>query len=266
MSRPAIAPNGRCCGIREIWNGWNAGGCRLPSCSPRARARRRSLASWACRRRPRIAGGGGGATAVWRGCGPVGRRRPWRRGKQLSMCALVAYRPGERDGEPVAAWMGFDLLEGAYDSWAFIRMLDGLGRQLGHQPVTVIWDNLGTHHATALHAWAKRQPWLELAYLLAYAPELNPVEGCGLTSTRPGPARRPATTSWSPATSPSTPAQEPSASAPAPAPTTASKASTAKAPPPPAVPTCPPNWSPTRRPPPPSCASSTTTAPACRRG
>ena len=43
--------------------------------------------------------------------------------------------------------MGFDLLEGAYDTAAFIRVLDGLGHQLGHQPVTVIWDNLGAHHA-----------------------------------------------------------------------------------------------------------------------
>ncbi len=26
-------------------------------------------------------------------------------------------------------------------------MLDALGYQLDHQPVTVIWDNLGAHHA-----------------------------------------------------------------------------------------------------------------------
>src|SRR5512132_3116921 len=99
---------------------------------------------------------------------------------QISMCGLVAYRPGAGQGEPAAAWMGFDLLEGAYDTAAFIRVLDGLGHQLGHQPVTVIWDNLGAHHAGDLHAWAATQPWLVLAYLPAYAPELDPVEGLTL--------------------------------------------------------------------------------------
>ena len=49
--------------------------------------------------------------------------------------------------------------------------------QLGHQPVTVIWDNLGAHHAGDLHAWAATQPWLVLEYLPSYAPELDPVEG-----------------------------------------------------------------------------------------
>jgi transposase len=85
----------------------------------------------------------------------------------------VAYRHSDGDGEQVAAWMGFDLLEGAYDTRQFIRMLDGLG----HQPVTVIWDSLGAHHAGDLHAWAATQPWLELEFLPSYAPELDPVEG-----------------------------------------------------------------------------------------
>jgi hypothetical protein len=31
--------------------------------------------------------------------------------------------------EQVAAWIGFDLLEGAYDTRQFIRVLDGLGHQ-----------------------------------------------------------------------------------------------------------------------------------------
>jgi DDE superfamily endonuclease len=92
------------------------------------------------------------------------------------MCGLVAYRAGQGEGEP-RTWMGFNLLEGAYDTRAFIRVLDGLGSQLGHQPVTVLWDNLGAHHAGELDAWVKGQPWLEVEYLPAYAPELNPVEG-----------------------------------------------------------------------------------------
>jgi hypothetical protein len=74
-------------------------------------------------------------------------RHPYRRGRQISMCGMVAYRPGQDGQEEPAAWMGFDLWEGAYDTRQFIRVLDGLGSQLGHQPVVVIWDNLGAHHA-----------------------------------------------------------------------------------------------------------------------
>jgi hypothetical protein len=77
-----------------------------------------------------------------RGKTPV-LRHPYRRGKQISMWGLVAYRHSDGDGEQVARWMGFDLLEGAYDTRQLIRVLDGLGHQLGHQPTTVIWDNLG---------------------------------------------------------------------------------------------------------------------------
>jgi hypothetical protein len=111
-----------------------------------------------------------------RGQTPVLRHR-YRRGKQLSMCGMVAYRPGRGEGCEPAAWMGFDLLEGAYDTRQFIRVLDGLGHQLGHQPVTVIWDNLSAHHAGDLEVWVKGQPWLVLEYLPSYAPELDPVEG-----------------------------------------------------------------------------------------
>jgi transposase len=44
-----------------------------------------------------------------------------------------------------------------------------------------IWDNLGAHHAGDLQEWAATQPWLVVEYLPSYAPELNPVEGCGPT-------------------------------------------------------------------------------------
>jgi hypothetical protein len=35
-------------------------------------------------------------------------RHRYRRGKQLSMCGLLAYRHSDGGGEQVAAWMGFD--------------------------------------------------------------------------------------------------------------------------------------------------------------
>ena len=54
-------------------------------------------------------------------------RHPYRRGKQIPMCGLLDYRPGDGgDAERVATWMGFDLLEGAYDTRQCIRVLDGL--------------------------------------------------------------------------------------------------------------------------------------------
>jgi hypothetical protein len=93
----------------------------------------------------------------------------------------VAYRHSAGQGEPPAAWMGLDLLEGAYDTAAFIRVLDGLGHQLGHQPVTVIWDNLGAHHAGDLHAWAATQPWLVVEYLPSYGRSWTRWRGCGPT-------------------------------------------------------------------------------------
>jgi hypothetical protein len=62
----------------------------------------------------------------------VGAGHSYRRGKQISMCGMVAYRPGQDGHDEPAAWMGFDLMEGAYDTRQFIRVLDGLGHQLGH--------------------------------------------------------------------------------------------------------------------------------------
>jgi hypothetical protein len=44
------------------------------------------------------------------------------------MCGLVAYRLEDGDADP-ATWMGFDLLEGAYDTPQCIRVLDGLGER-----------------------------------------------------------------------------------------------------------------------------------------
>jgi DDE superfamily endonuclease len=102
-------------------------------------------------------------------------RHPYRPGKQISMCGLLAYRPGPGDLHEVAVWIGFDLIEALTP--AVICLLDGLGRQLSRHPVTVIWDSLGAHHVKDLHAWTEGQPWLEVKHLSAHAPELNPVEG-----------------------------------------------------------------------------------------
>ena len=44
-------------------------------------------------------------------------------------------------------------------------------------PLIVIWDNLNTHHTHRMRVLITRRPWLKVAYLPAYAPELNAAEG-----------------------------------------------------------------------------------------
>jgi hypothetical protein len=64
----------------------------------------------------------------------------------------LSARPGQPGG--AGGLDGFALLEGADDTRQCIRVLEALGAQLGHQPTTVIWDNLDGHHAGALKPWA----------------------------------------------------------------------------------------------------------------
>ncbi len=57
-------------------------------------------------------------------------------------------------------------------------MVAALRRLLGGGwPVIVVWDNLPAHTSGAMGAWAAtQQQWLQVEYLPAYAPDLNPVE------------------------------------------------------------------------------------------
>ncbi len=58
--------------------------------------------------------------------------------------------------------------------------LTGLLRAAHHQlpgKILVVWDNLPAHHAAVTSAFiADHADWLDVAWLPAYAPELNPVE------------------------------------------------------------------------------------------
>lgn len=88
------------------------------------------------------------------------------------MAAFVAYRA---DGSQ--ARLGFDFREGADDTTTLLGVLERLRRQLGDAPVTLIWDNLACHKSRAMRAWlAAQTDWLQVVYLPAYAPDLNPVE------------------------------------------------------------------------------------------
>jgi hypothetical protein len=108
-----------------------------------------------------------------RGHTPVLRHR-MRGRKRLSMAGVCCYRPDGSD-----ARLAFHLREGAYDTQQLIPIVAALGRLLGGAwPVVVVWDNLPAHTSIAMRAWAAgQQQWLQVEYLPAYAPDLNPTEG-----------------------------------------------------------------------------------------
>jgi DDE superfamily endonuclease len=105
-----------------------------------------------------------------RGHTPVIRHRfKW---KRASMAAGLCY--GSRGG---GASVAFHHQLGAYDTNTLIGALEGLRRFLGGQKATLLWDGLPAHRSHAMAAWLRRQrPWLVVAPLPGYAPELNPVE------------------------------------------------------------------------------------------
>jgi DDE superfamily endonuclease len=104
---------------------------------------------------------------------PVLRHR-MRRRQRLSMAGVCCYRPDATD-----ARLAFHLREGAYDTDQLLPVVTALGRLLGGGwPVILIWDNLPAHRSIAMGAWlAGQRTWLQVEYLPAYAPDLNPTEG-----------------------------------------------------------------------------------------
>jgi transposase len=90
------------------------------------------------------------------------------------MAGVACYRPDGSD-----ARLAFHLREGADDTDQLIPIVAALGRLLGGDaPVILLWDNLPAHHSLAMRAWvATQHQWLQVEYLPAYAPDLNPVEG-----------------------------------------------------------------------------------------
>jgi transposase len=94
------------------------------------------------------------------------------------MAAAICY--GVRGG---GAQLAFHITPGNYDTDRLIEMLGELRRFLGGEKATLLWDGLPSHRSNAMRSWLNRQrSWLVVERLPAYAPELNPVEGCGPTS------------------------------------------------------------------------------------
>jgi transposase len=65
-----------------------------------------------------------------------------------------------------------------------VNLRDDVGQLrvfLGGQEATLVWDGRPAHRSRAMAAWLRGQrAWLVAEPLPGYAPELNPVEGCGM--------------------------------------------------------------------------------------
>jgi transposase len=89
------------------------------------------------------------------------------------MAAAICYGVG--GGGPQLC---FHVRAGNYDTDSLIEVLGELGKFLGGEKATLLWDGLPSHRSNAMRAWLTTQrSWLVVERLSAYAPELNPVEG-----------------------------------------------------------------------------------------
>lgn len=73
--------------------------------------------------------------------------------------------------------LNFAIFEGRFTAQLFIDFLKRLIRQYPDRKIFLICDNHSTHHAKLVKAWvAERADRIELHFLPAYSPELNPDE------------------------------------------------------------------------------------------
>ena len=95
----------------------------------------------------------------------------------------VAVVSGKRIGQNMisaianSGELNFSLFEGRFTAKVFTGFLQRLLRQHAGRKIFLICDNHSTHHAKAVKAWvADRADRIELHFLPAYSPELNPDE------------------------------------------------------------------------------------------
>ena len=71
----------------------------------------------------------------------------------------------------------FSIFEGRFTGQVFVEFLDRLVRSIPGRKIHLICDNHSAHHAKLVKAWvAKRAERIELHFLPAHSPELNPDE------------------------------------------------------------------------------------------
>ena len=90
-------------------------------------------------------------------------------GKRISANMISALSNGGQ--------LHFSIFEGRFTAKLFIEFLDRLIRSYPDRKIFLICDNHSTHHAKLVKQWvAKRSDRIELHFLPAYSPELNPDE------------------------------------------------------------------------------------------
>lgn len=87
---------------------------------------------------------------------------------KMSMAAVCCYR---RDHAPR---MLFRTRPGWCRDRALIAFVDNVQRALD-APVILVWDHLAAHRSRWMRAAIGAREWLEVEYLPAHAPELNPM-------------------------------------------------------------------------------------------
>jgi transposase len=104
------------------------------------------------------------------GYAPRGERAVARiAGKRISQNMISALSNSGR--------LHFSIFEGRFTAKLFIEFLDRLLRSHPDRKIFLICDNHSTHHAKAVKQWvADRADRIELHFLPAYSPELNPDE------------------------------------------------------------------------------------------
>ncbi|MGW1564348.1 transposase [Streptomyces sp. NPDC002144] len=70
----------------------------------------------------------------------------------------------------------FHVKPGTYDTTSLIDVLERLKAFYAGESVVLVWDGHSAHWSRGMRALAAQQDWLTIERLLAYAPELNPVE------------------------------------------------------------------------------------------
>lgn len=91
---------------------------------------------------------------------------------KVSVAGALAYR---WDGRRCR--LMFQTKPGSYNSTALIRFLNLLRRSFRGKKVILIWDRLNAHKSRDMgHYLASQRHWLDVEWLPAYAPDLNPVE------------------------------------------------------------------------------------------
>jgi len=109
---------------------------------------------------------------TWSPSGQTPVQRAWDRHDRLSVVGLIGVSPLRR-----RLSLYFHVVAKNVDTDEFIWLLYGLHRHY-RRHVTIVWDRLGAHRATAGYFESRHPRWFTFEWLPPYAPELNPVEQC----------------------------------------------------------------------------------------